>query len=78
MSAETPWLETLEAKVEAAVAEIERLRSENEGLRESLAERGSREPEGVDESQASWREERDRVRSRVEGIVERLEGLLGE
>lgn len=73
---DTAWMEALEAKVEEAVAEIERLRSENEGLRESLASARSGEGDEEDGGEAAWIEERDRVKARVADLVERLEDLL--
>lgn len=77
MSEDVPWIEELETKVEASVEEIRRLRAENVGLREKLA---AAESDGGSTAgdEAEWKEERDRVKERVEGIVDRLGDLLGE
>jgi len=74
MSGDAAWIEALESKVEQAVEEIRRLRAENQGLRENMDAAG-RAPD--DEEAVAWKEERERVKARVEGIVERLEELLG-
>ena len=79
MTDESPWIEELEAKVEAAVDEIRRLRAENASLEKKLAAAESAETSPASEAGAEdWKQERAEVKKRVEGIVGRLEELLEE
>lgn len=68
------WLEDLENKVRAAIAELERLRDDNARLAGRIEEleeklRAARAAE-------DWSEERDEVRQRVEKLAKGLETLL--
>jgi FtsZ-binding cell division protein ZapB len=57
-------LEALETRVQSAIEEIERLRSENADLRSR-----------ADSSAGSWTREREELRQRVTHLIERLEAL---
>jgi chromosome segregation ATPase len=72
----TDWLEDLEARVAEATEEILRLRGANEELRAELIELRAHAESTPDHGQASWTEERDAVRARVEKLAAHLEGLL--
>ena len=85
MSDEMAWMTDLEAQVEAAVTEIERLRAENASLDEELAEvrqqlenagAAGDDDGGEDEGREEWEAERAEVRKRVEGLVGKIEALL--
>jgi predicted nuclease with TOPRIM domain len=65
----------LEALIEKAVSELERLRGENHELRQRL---GDLEDElaNFGDTPAAWTEEREQLRGRVERLARRLEELL--
>lgn len=65
----------LEALIEKAVSELERLRGENHELRQRL---GDLEDElaTLGDTPAAWTEEREQLRGRVERLARRLEELL--
>lgn len=65
----------LEALIEKAVGELERLRGENHELRQRL---GDLEDEltNLGDTPAAWTEEREQLRGRVERLARRLEELL--
>ena len=67
------WLEDLETKVEAALAELARLKKENDTLRATIEKL---EEAGKDPAESGWEEERDEVRERVGRLVETLESTL--
>lgn len=67
------WLKDLEDKVEATVAEVARLREENDALRTTI---GDLEEAAKDPQETNWQEERAEVRERVGRIVETLESTL--
>jgi len=69
------WMERREEQVEAAVAEIDRLREENERLRDQVEGLGS---DGDAGAAARWKEEKAEVRQRVERLADQLEALLPE
>lgn len=82
MSDTPSWLAALETQVEAAAAEVTRLRAENRDLGERLAAAQAAvtaaqaaAPAGAG---AAWESERAAIRGRVEALVGHLENLLRE
>jgi len=82
------WMETLEQRVREAAEEIRRLRTENDALEERIetverelaqaVARGARPDAKEPEGDGAWEQERAEVRSRVERLVQQLEGLIKE
>ena len=69
------WQE-LEATVERTASRLRELKDENAALRRRAAELEARLAAEGDETQERWREEREEVARRVDGLVERLESIL--
>lgn len=73
----TAWLRDLEEKVQEASAQLGDLRTQNDKLRERVAELEGKLEEAPDAEQvAGWTEERDDIRQRVEKLVGHLDQLL--
>lgn len=81
MSLDQIGFTVLEQQVSRAIEQLEQLRArngeleaENARLTKILADAGNT---STKEETKAWRLEREELRSRVAGLVEKLEGLLG-
>ena len=72
-------LDKLTRSIQTAVSEIKRLRRENDRLKEKSAKLERRvEASSASTDEEVWRAERSQIRDRMEELVDRLEGVLGE
>jgi hypothetical protein len=70
-----PWLKSLEERVGEVITRLESLRKENQRLKQQV--RRARKAKGAD-GEACWREEKEEVQRRLEGLVARLEALVSQ
>jgi predicted RNase H-like nuclease (RuvC/YqgF family) len=72
------WLSDFESKVEAATAELRKLRKENAAQKSKIDKLQTELEEARDsgESAAGWEAERDEIRRRLEQLSRGLEELL--
>jgi chromosome segregation ATPase len=75
MASESPWVEALAEKVNAAVRRIKTLRAENEALTRRVHDLEAKLAADGGEP-ADWSAERAEIRRRVEQLTEQLEELL--
>ena len=75
---DTKWLESFEKKVEAAAAEIRKLRKENAAQQARIEQLQAELDAGAesDDQAAAWEDERNEIRQRVERLSQGLEKLL--
>ncbi len=73
-------IDKLSKSIEAAVAEIKRLRRENEKLSEKAArlERRAEEAAAQGDESRAWEAEREQIRERLDALSDHLDGVLGE
>jgi predicted RNase H-like nuclease (RuvC/YqgF family) len=72
------WLTDFEKKVEAAAAELKKLRKENASQKTKIdkLQKDLEAAQDSGESAAGWEAEREELRQRVEKLSEELENLL--
>ena len=72
------WLTDFEKKVEAAAAELKKLRKENASQRTKIdkLQKDLEAAQDSGESAAGWEAEREELRQRVEKLSAELENLL--
>jgi hypothetical protein len=80
------FLEVLESRVREAAERLEELAAENASLRKEIEKlerdrsaRDSAKPDKAAEKlEKAWAKEREEIRQRLETLIERLSGLLGD
>lgn len=76
------FLEVLESRVREAAERLEELAAENASLKKEIEklerEKSAKPDKAAEKLEKAWAKEREEIRHRLETLIERLTGLLGD